>query len=328
MKIKLIVLSLGLLFSPLGFADSTCLPEHEKMGHCTSAKPAAELMDHSQHTMPVAKPATKPAAAMDHSQHQMAIPKAASSCSPEHEKMGHCKSDKPSIPVSDGAMAENIPMPFPGTMHMVDDPVLTKVMIDRFEIINADGDKPILLEADAWIGKDLNKLWLKTEIERVGSETEEAELQVLYSRAISPYWDIQAGLRKDFKPEEREWAALSLKGLSPYYFDVDASLFIGEGGRTAARLQGEYELMLTQKAILIPEVELNFYGQDDPAIGIGSGLSDANVSLRFQYEFKREFAPYIGVTWSKMFGDTADFAREEGEDTSDAQVMVGFSAWF
>ncbi|MGB1256111.1 MAG: copper resistance protein B, partial [Thiolinea sp.] len=233
------------------------------------------------------------------------------------------------IPVSDGSMAENIPMPFPGAMHMVDDPVLTKVMIDRFEILNTDeGDKPILLEADAWIGKDLHKVWLKTEIERVGSELEEAEAQLLYSRAISAYWDIQAGFRKDFKPEEREWAALSLKGLAPYYFDVDASLFFGKGGRTAARFSGEYELMLSQKTALIPEVEFNFYGQSDPAMGVGSGLSDANISLRIQHEFKREFAPYIGVSWNKLFGGTADMARAEGEDTSDVQVMVGFHAWF
>ena len=315
-------------------AQATKPVDHSKMDHSKM-----EGMDHSKMNMPAATP-TQPA--MDHSKMQgmdhskMNMPAAKPM---DHSKMGgmagmdHSKMDMtasgPKIPVSDGSVDEYIPTPFPGAMHMVDDPLLTKIMIDRFEIINSDeNDKPILLEADAWIGKDLNKLWLKTEIERVGSETEEAEVQLLYSRAISAYWDIQAGFRKDFKPEQREWAAFSLKGLAPYYFDVDASFFVGEGGRTAARVSGEYELMLSQKTALIPEVEFNLYGQDDPAMGVGSGLSDANVSLRIQHEFSRQFAPYIGVSWNKLFGDTADLAREDGEDTSDAQIMVGVHAWF
>ncbi len=293
----------------------------------------AATMDHSGHSMKMdcsdpmhaAMDACKqkPAAKMDHSQHQKPAAKM------DHSKMDHSQHQKPAIPVSDGSMAEDIPMPFPGAMHMVDDPFLSKFIIDRFEVIDSDeDDKPILLEAEAWFGKDLHKLWLKTEVEQEGSETEEAELQALYSHAISPYWDIQAGLRKDFKPVEREWFALGVKGIAPYYFDVDAALFFGKGGKTAASLSGEYELMLTQKTAVVPELEVNFFGQDDPEMGVGSGLSDMSFSLRLQHEFRREFAPYFGVTWTKLFGGTADYARDEGEDTSDARFMVGVHAWF
>ncbi len=283
-------------------------------------------MDHSKMQMPAAKPAQP---AMDHSKMQgMDHSKMGGMAGMDHSKMD-MKASGPKIPVSDGSVDEYIPMPFPGAMHMVDDPFLSKFIIDRFEVIDSDkDDKPILLEAEAWFGKDLHKLWLKTEVEQVGSETEEAELQALYSHAISPYWDIQAGLRKDFKPVEREWFALGVKGIAPYYFDVDAALFFGKGGKTAASISAEYELMLSQKTAVVPELEVNFFGQDDPEMGVGSGLSDMNFSLRLQHEFRREFAPYFGVTWTKLFGGTADYARDEGEDTSDARFMVGVHAWF
>ena len=182
-------------------------------------------MDHSAHNMEMDCSDPKHAQmdqckAMDHSQHK----------GMDHSKMNHSKKPANAIPVSDGSATEDIPMPFPGAMHMVDDPFLSKFIIDRFEIIDSDeDDKPILLEAEAWFGKDIDKLWIKAEVEREGSLTEEAEFQFLYSRAVSPYWDIQAGIRKDFKPVEQEWAAFGIKGIAPYYFDVDAALFFGKG---------------------------------------------------------------------------------------------------
>ncbi|HHL18932.1 MAG TPA: copper resistance protein B [Thiothrix sp.] len=241
----------------------------------------------------------------------------------DHSKMNH----KPSIPVSDGSLDHDVPLPY-NVKKMEDDPVLTKFMLNQLEIHDADGSNPVTWEAEAWIGKDLNKFWLKTEGERVDGENEELEVQALYSRAIAPYWDIQAGLRKDFKPEGREWGVIGLKGLAPYFFETDIALFAGDNGRTAARIQGEYELLLTQKTILTPEIELNLYGKDDPQMRIGSGLSDVSVGLRLRYEFKREIAPYIGVEWTKKFGDTADFARADGNDVSDTQLVTGIRTWF
>ena len=210
-----------------------------------------------------------------------------------------------------------------------DDPLIAKVMIDKLEVRSTDGPDPLLLDADAWIGYDLNKFWFKTEVEVVDGRTEEAEVQFLYSRAIAPFWDFQAGWRRDIRPEpQRDYLALGFKGLAPYLFEVDAGLFIGESGQVGARLDAEYEYMFTQKLILSPEIEMNFYSKDDEAVGIGSGLSDMELGLRLRYEIKREFAPYIGVNWTKKFGQTADFARDEGEETSDVQFVVGFRAWF
>lgn len=209
-----------------------------------------------------------------------------------------------------------------------DDPLLTKVMIDELERGLGSAD-PTRFSGQAWIGHDLNKLWLKTEGEYKNSDKQDVELQALYSRAIAPYWDVQMGLKTDINPSpSRNWAVLGIQGLSPYFFEVDAALFIGEAGRTAMRFSAEYELLITQKLILTPEVEMNLYGQNDAELAIGSGLSDISAGLRLRYEFIREFAPYVGIEWSQKFGNTADFARNEGEDSQETQFVVGFRAWF
>ncbi|AGS39693.1 Copper resistance protein CopB [Cycloclasticus zancles 78-ME] len=210
-----------------------------------------------------------------------------------------------------------------------DDPLLTKVMVGQFELRNTEGSDPIVLEAQGWVGKDLNKLWVKVDVENVSGKTDEAELQFLYSKAIAPYWDVQVGWRHDKMPTpNRDWFAVGFQGLAPYFFEIDAAAFIGNNGQTALRLEAEYEIMLTQKLILTPEVEINAYSKDDEATGVGSGLSDIELGLRLRYEIRREFAPYIGVNWNKTYGDTANFSRDEGEDVSDTQFVVGIRAWF
>lgn len=209
-----------------------------------------------------------------------------------------------------------------------DDPLLTMVNIDQLEKRNGDED-PFVFEAQAWIGYDLDKIWLKTEAERVEGENESVELQLLYSKAISPFWNLQVGARRDFKPEpERNWGVIGFQGLAPYYFEIDTALFIGESGRTALRFEAEYELMLTQRLVLIPEIELNFFGKTDEETETGSGLSNSELGLRLAYEIRREFAPYVGVNWENKYGATADFAKEEGESTNDTQLVIGVSAWF
>ncbi len=210
-----------------------------------------------------------------------------------------------------------------------DDPLLGKVMIDQLEVRDADEHNLLVLDGQGWFGKDLQKLWFKAEVERKDSETEEAELQVLYSQAIAPFWDVQVGVRQDFQPTpSRTWAVIGLQGLAPYFFEIDTTLFIGESGRTALRLEAEYELLFTQRLILTPEVEVNLYGHNDADLGVGSGLSDIEAGLRLRYEIRREFAPYIGVNWNKSFSNTADFARSAGEKTDDVQWVIGVRAWF
>jgi len=209
-----------------------------------------------------------------------------------------------------------------------DDPLLLMVILDQMEARDAAGDNTLSWDGEGWLGKDLHKVWLKTDGERTAGNTDEAELQFLYSKAIARYWDFQVGVRHDFKPSpSRSWVAIGFKGLAPYFFDIDSTAFIGESGRIALRFEAEYELLITQRLILTPDIEINLYGQNDPDVGIGSGLSDIEVGIRLRYEIRRQFAPYIGVNWSRLFGNTADFAKIAGEDKSEAQLVIGFRAW-
>ncbi len=211
---------------------------------------------------------------------------------------------------------------------MEDDPVLTKVM-GEVEMRSTNGDNPRVWNIDAWVGQDLNKLWIKAEGERVGSNTEQSELQLLYSKAVAPFWDLQFGVKKDFNPKpSRNWGVIAAKGLAPYLFEIDASLFIGESGQSAVRLDAEYEYMLSQKLIISPEIEINIFGKDDELTGTGKGLSTVEAGLRLRYEITREFAPYIGINWEKKYGNTADFSTTEGENIEDTQLVVGVRFWF
>ncbi len=206
--------------------------------------------------------------------------------------------------------------------------LFTMGKLDQLELREENSDA---LAGDLWFGGNQDKLWLKGEWEREDGETENAELQVLYSRAVTPFWDLQMGLRHDLRLEDgpsRNWAAIGFQGLAPYFFEVDAALFVGEGGDSAMRLEAEYEMLFTQKLILSPEIEMDFYGQNDPASNTGSGLSDLEAGLRLRYEFTRQFAPYIGVHYEKKFGNTADFARDNGEEVSFTSWVIGVRAWF
>ena len=286
-----------------------------------------KAMDHSAHEGMMPK-------AMDHSAQESMMPKAMDHSANEGmmpKEMDHSAHEGMSkeIPVSDGSAPMDIPIPYPGAMHMEDDPIVAKFIIDQLEIRDADeGDNPIVFEAEAWIGKDLNKLWLKADVEQVGSEIEEAKLDLLYSRAISPYWDLQLGARADIKPEKENWLAVGVKGLAPYFFEIDATLYANSDGQTELSVISEYELMLTQKTVLTPELGLTFFAKDEEIKGRGAGLANISTGLRLRYEIRREFAPYVGVVWSKNAGKTADYRESEGENIDDTTFVVGIRAWF
>lgn len=207
-----------------------------------------------------------------------------------------------------------------------EDPLLTYVEIEKLEQQSQGSVQS--LDAQAWVGKDLHKLWFKSELSRSDGATEEAEIQALYSHGFSAYWDVQVGVRHDAKPLSRNWLAFGLHGLAPYWFDVDASFFVGSSNALAARLKAQYELHITQRLILTPEVELNAYGQNDPEAKTGAGLSSVTGGLRLGYEISRKFVPYIGISWEEEFGKTADFADDHAETEDSVQGVIGIHAWF
>ncbi len=211
-----------------------------------------------------------------------------------------------------------------------DDPLLASVLVEELEWRADGGDSGAGWDIQGWLGYDINKFRFKTEGEWDDDENvEAADFQALYSRAIAPYWDIQAGWRRELEPgEDRDWAVIGIQGLVPWHFEVDASLFVGESGRTAARVEAEYEFLLTQRWVLTPKLELNAHGKDDPERGIGSGLSNLETGLRLRYEIRREFAPYIGIHHERLFGDTADYAEAEGHGDTETRWVIGLRAWF
>ncbi|MGE4424456.1 MAG: copper resistance protein B [Pseudodesulfovibrio sp.] len=216
--------------------------------------------------------------------------------------------------------------------EMADDPLLYMVDVKKFEMRVAKGDNPVDWDAEGWIGKDLNKFWFKTKGEYLDEKIDSAEFQALYSRAVAPYWDFQAGVRRDIYQEpgmpDRNWLALGFEGEAPFNIGVDTALFLGEEGRSSLRFNADYDILLTQRLILAPEFEVNLFGKNDPATRTGSGLSETELGLRLRYEIRREFAPYIGVNWNKLWGTTADYAREDGADSSEVQFVMGVRFWF
>ena len=206
----------------------------------------------------------------------------------------------------------------------------SQVIFNLAEVQIRDGRDGYRWDGSAWFGGDINRLVLKTEGEgSIGRSLEAAEVQALYSRTVGPYTDIQLGVRYDFKPNpSRVYASVGFETLAPGFFDVEGALFLSNKGDLLGRLEGYYDQRITQRLILQPRVEFNLAAQDVPEIGIGSGLSTAELGLRLRYEIRREFAPYVGISYDRRFGDTARFARAEGEGAGSTSFVVGIRTWF
>ncbi|MGD2131607.1 MAG: copper resistance protein B [Maricaulaceae bacterium] len=191
-----------------------------------------------------------------------------------------------------------------------------------------DGDTSLLWDAQGWYGGDINKLWWKSEGDAEDGDVGEAELQMLYSRAITPFFDLQAGVRQDFEPDSLTYGVLGVQGLAPYWFELDAAAFVSEEGDVTSRLEAEYDLLLTQRLVLQPRAEAEIAFQDVEERGLGSGVTGVDLGLRLRYEIRRELAPYVGVEWSRLLGDTADLARAAAESDEETVFILGVRAWF
>ncbi|WP_255500300.1 copper resistance protein B [Brevundimonas sp. P7753] len=207
----------------------------------------------------------------------------------------------------------------------------TAVLIDTLEASFDDGEEGYSWNAQGWTGGDINRFWWKTEGEGAfDGKLHDAEVQALYSRAVAPFWDVQAGVRQDFRPDGDDTTHLTLgvQGVAPYWFEVSAAAFLSTDGDLTARAEAEYDQRLTQKWILQPALELEMSASDIPELEMGSGLTSVTAGLRLRYEIRKEFAPYVGVEWSRSFGDTADYAKARGDDVEATRFVVGIKAWF
>jgi copper resistance protein B len=291
------------------------------MNHCVSmlcvlilicVTESSSAQDHSRHHPE------------DHPQHPNPVAQVpAGKQEPTESERRHVPPDPPQHEMGDMSNEEMIEL-----MAMDDNGTFGMVMLDQFEWRKVDREDALATQADAWYGNDYNKAWFKAEGEIIGGEYE-GRTELLWDRVVSRWFNLQAGIRHDLdEGPSRSWLAFGVQGLAPYWLEIEATAYVGDAGRTALRFSGEYEVLFTQRLILQPEVDVDIYGKDDPKNGIGAGLSEAEFALRLRYEIRREFAPYVGVVWSRRFRDTADFARREGLSKEDFELTAGIRAWF
>jgi len=315
-----------------GEAKSDCEREaerHRAMGHpvpdgaCERASETAPGNDHRGH-------GAMPHSGMDHSQM-------------DHSQMNHERA-KAAIPIlppppSAGSGPPRAADAVWGAEAMRDSRdalardgggmMTSGVILDRFEYRIRDGRDGYLWDGDAWYGGDLNRVWLESEGEgSFGEEIEDADIALLYGRAISPWFDLQAGVRQDLTGPARTYLDLGVQGLAPYLFEVEADLFLSTEGDVTARAEVELDQRVTQRLVLQPRAEIALSAQDVPELGIGAGVDTIEAGVRLRYEIAREFAPYVGIEQEWKTGRSADYAREESEDPSVTNYVVGVRFWF
>lgn len=226
-----------------------------------------------------------------------------------------------------GAQAADSP-----TLHLHHEPLISSFKADEFEYRVGDVDDRFHWEAEGWVGGDDHKFWYKARGEQFTTGRdglEQAELQALYSRRISTFYDAQVGIRYDFAPDpERTFAVFALKGLAPYFFDTDLSGFVSNEGELSLRAEARYDLLLTQRWIVQPKFEVNLSSDDAPARAIGSGFNTLELELRLRYEITRKFAPYVGLSWERRFGETAALVRRDGGDPDVFSLNAGVRFWY
>ena len=293
--------------------------EHSAVDHST--------MDHSKMDPSTTDHSNLDSSGMDHSEM-------------DHASMGHQPGGNQDLPPT-AEPHEPIPVITPADRAAAFQDLDEHVMhgesinsywaLDRLEVWDADEGTGMAWEAQGWVGSDLNRLWLRSEGEREGGSTESADVEVLYGRAIARWWDAVAGVRHDFGFEggpSRTYAGVGVIGLAPYKFEVSAAAYVGESGQVGLGAEAEYEMLFTNRLIGQWLVEGEAWSKDDPAVGIGSGLSKVEAGFRLRYEFHRQFAPYVGVVWERAYGGTADFRRAESGDVDDTRIVAGVRIWF
>jgi copper resistance protein B len=320
-------------------------------GHDMSSMQPAQADPHAGHAMPA-----EPRAADPHAGHDMtSMPPAQADPHAGHD-MSAMPMGPPDVPTSADNPGRPAGPPVPtaarsGPVHAADlvfgaeamaasrrtlivengDMRATAVIIDRLEAATGHGEDAWLWDVQGWSGGDINRFWWKSEGEGAfGDGLEVAEFQALYSRAVSPFWDVQAGVRQDVRPdgEDTTHLVLGVQGLAPHWFEIDAAAFLSTGGDLTVGIEAEYDQRLTQRLILQPRVEVALAAQDIPELGVGAGLGMIEAGLRLRYEIRKELAPYVGIEWTRRLGTTADFARSRGEEVDAVRAVVGLKAWF
>ena len=321
---------LSLAVLPLVLAASPALAQHHHHGAhspVVEAKPKEEAEPHTGHQMPKAAPAV-----VDHSAHH------GQAVSQPDPHAGHVMASVPAGAASGPRHAADLYFD-PADMAKArqtlrvenGDVRVTALYIDRLEARLADGEEGYGWEVEGFTGGDINRFWWKSDGEGAfDGSLSGASVQALYSRAVAPFWDVQAGVKQDYRKEgpERTHLALGVQGVAPYWFEVGAAAYLSNKGDLTASVEAEYDLRLTQKWVLQPVAHLALSAQDVPELELGAGVTSISAGLLLRYEIKRELAPYVGVEWEGAVGETADLIRVRGGEADQTRFVVGLKAWF
>ncbi|MFS8373216.1 copper resistance protein B [Xanthomonas campestris] len=298
-----------------------------------SASPTQEHAYSADGTPPHATPATQTmdhAGMQHHDMHDMHADPASTAQQAAHQHTAPAATTSPREPIPALTADDSAAAFAPLRSHAMHGAGINHyVLLDRLEASDNHTGSGQDWEARAWLGGDIDRLWLRSEGERRRGQTHDASLEAFYGHAISLWWDVLLGARQDLAPGQRQsWAAIGVQGLAPYKFETEATLYLGSGGRAAFRLEAEYDVLLTNRLILQPRVEADVALTDDDRRGIGSGLEEVEAGLRLRYEITRKFAPYIGWVHSRRFGDSAQ--RADGDDTParESRFVAGVRVWF
>jgi copper resistance protein B len=308
--------------------------DHAAMGHEMPAQDPGTGHDHAATAHGAHPPADEHDHAMDH-----APSSGEDEAGMDHAAMGHgapaTRGDLPADapprepipPVTDDDRMAAFPDVAGHAVH--DDAVHWFALVDRLETWDGDHGSPLAWETSAWIGTDLDRAWFRSEGEAVDGSVESANVEVLYGRAVSRWWDAVAGIRHDFGDgPSRNYAAFGVIGLAPHMFEVEATAYLGESGQAGLAVELEYEMLFTNRLILQSVVEAEAWAKDDPSGGIGSGLGKVETGFRLRYEFTRRFAPYVGIVRERAIGKSAELRAARGGHVDDTRMVIGLRTWF
>jgi copper resistance protein B len=272
-------------------------------------------------------------AAAQHEQHQHPAPAPSQAPPPAQpppadEHAHHAPTPAPASvrPLTDADRAAAFPDVAGHAVH--DEAVHTFVLFDQLEWQSDSEGTGLSWDVRGWVGGDRHRFFFRSEGSRDHGRLEDAGVDLLYARPVSPWWDVVAGLRQDVRPgPSRTWAAFGVQGQEPYWIHVEATAYVGAGGRTHVRLEAEHELLLTNRLVLQPLIEVDLHGKDDLEREVRAGLSTMDAGVRVRYEVRREIAPYVGVMWRRTFFGTADLARARGEKVLNLHAVAGVRIW-
>lgn len=315
MSWRVVLLMMAMSWQSLSWAEESTTMDHSQMDH---SKMNHAAMNHGDMPMQEKSPT------MDHSK----MNHAEQGGTMNHGEMSMQGGDAPENARDPNDYADGYTldaMPF----YSDESHNLYSLLVDRLESVTTAGNAAMTYDLQAWVGQTYNRALIRAEGEMQNGLSENARTELLWAHAITPYWDSHLGVRYDSgSGRGRGWLAFGVQGLAPYWLYVEATAYVNEQGRMAFRTELEYDVLITQRLILQPRVEANFYSKNDAVHGLGNGLSNIEAGVRLRYEFRREFAPYIGVEWASTVGNTANYAKANGNTVDETRFVAGIHFWF